>query len=266
MQDVCPSDVSELLLIKTSMIKVISFVMDNSVAFKQLTNWVFIRKKSSKTLMIVISPHTDSIRKSGQTSTRKTQTSISGLIFWNLQPYAGTITRTPFLKLVLIDSIQTFLGRFHIPPPAPRLTNYLLFSHYPVVDLLAPAFNELASQESARWFKWLECKFTDRKVHGSNPTSAPRFLLSRLGQPGGIPALVLPSGGITAPKGCYSWTETCAPLLEVSHPDDKTSLDMFEHATLPLTSKLCLTPNCSRLEQLLGTSTTCGVGVTLAYP
>ncbi|KAG5441331.1 hypothetical protein CSKR_103236 [Clonorchis sinensis] len=32
--------------------------------------------------------------------------------------------------------------------------------------------------------QWLERKFTDRKVRGSNPISAPRLPLSRLGQPG----------------------------------------------------------------------------------
>ncbi|KER25018.1 hypothetical protein T265_14287, partial [Opisthorchis viverrini] len=50
----------------------------------------------------------------------------------------------------------------------------------------------------ARWSKWLERGFTDRKVRGSNPTSATRLPLSRLGQPGIIPALVLPSGGMAA--------------------------------------------------------------------
>ncbi|KAG5448288.1 hypothetical protein CSKR_110461 [Clonorchis sinensis] len=33
-------------------------------------------------------------------------------------------------------------------------------------------------------------------VRGSNPTSASRLPLSRLGQPGSIPALVQPSGGM----------------------------------------------------------------------
>ncbi|KAG5454445.1 Heteroproteinous nuclear ribonucleoprotein L, partial [Clonorchis sinensis] len=49
------------------------------------------------------------------------------------------------------------------------------------------------------WLKWLERERTDRKVRGSNPTrSASRLPLSRLGQPGSIPALVLPSGGMAA--------------------------------------------------------------------
>ncbi|KER32128.1 hypothetical protein T265_12856, partial [Opisthorchis viverrini] len=48
------------------------------------------------------------------------------------------------------------------------------------------------------WTKWLECEFTDRKVRGSNPTSASRLPQSRLGRPGSIPALVLPSGGMAA--------------------------------------------------------------------
>ncbi|KAG5451943.1 hypothetical protein CSKR_110368 [Clonorchis sinensis] len=50
------------------------------------------------------------------------------------------------------------------------------------------------SNTGARWPKWLEREFTDRKVRGSNPTSASRLPLSRLGQPGSIPALVPPSG------------------------------------------------------------------------
>ncbi|KER22284.1 hypothetical protein T265_14888, partial [Opisthorchis viverrini] len=44
----------------------------------------------------------------------------------------------------------------------------------------------------------LERKFTNRKVGLSNSTSASRLLLSRLGQPGSIPALVLPSGSMAA--------------------------------------------------------------------
>ncbi|KAG5442716.1 hypothetical protein CSKR_108023 [Clonorchis sinensis] len=38
----------------------------------------------------------------------------------------------------------------------------------------------------------------DRKLRGSNPTSASRRPLSGLGQPGSIPLLVLPSGGMAA--------------------------------------------------------------------
>ncbi|KER30130.1 hypothetical protein T265_03391 [Opisthorchis viverrini] len=42
----------------------------------------------------------------------------------------------------------------------------------------------------ARWPKWLEREFTDRKVRVSNLTSATQLPLSRLGQPGSIPALL----------------------------------------------------------------------------
>ncbi|KAG5442210.1 hypothetical protein CSKR_100203 [Clonorchis sinensis] len=41
--------------------------------------------------------------------------------------------------------------------------------------------------------QWFECEFTDRKVRGSNPTSASRLPLSGLGQPGCIQALMLPT-------------------------------------------------------------------------
>ncbi|KER23951.1 LOW QUALITY PROTEIN: hypothetical protein T265_14533 [Opisthorchis viverrini] len=46
----------------------------------------------------------------------------------------------------------------------------------------------------ARWPKWLEREFTDRKVRGSNRTSASRLPLFRLGQPGSSPVLMQPSG------------------------------------------------------------------------
>ncbi|KER33353.1 hypothetical protein T265_00679 [Opisthorchis viverrini] len=74
----------------------------------------------------------------------------------------------------------------------------------PISLVLYPNFKELRSflqegvNEGARWPKWLEREFTDRKVRGSNPTSASRLPLSRLEQPGNIPALVQPSGGMAA--------------------------------------------------------------------
>ncbi|KAG5454407.1 hypothetical protein CSKR_107206 [Clonorchis sinensis] len=45
-------------------------------------------------------------------------------------------------------------------------------------------------------FVWLERKFAYWKVLVSNPTSASRLFLSRLGQSGSIPALVLRPGGM----------------------------------------------------------------------
>ncbi|KAG5450690.1 hypothetical protein CSKR_102937 [Clonorchis sinensis] len=42
----------------------------------------------------------------------------------------------------------------------------------------------------------LDREITDRKVRGSNATSVSRLPLTRLGQPGSIPALVLPPGGM----------------------------------------------------------------------
>ncbi|KER26552.1 hypothetical protein T265_06196 [Opisthorchis viverrini] len=65
----------------------------------------------------------------------------------------------------------------------------------------------------------LEREFTDRKVRGSNPSSASRPPLSRLGQSGSIPALVLPTGGmaarhlrsVTAERFRFSF-KSCDPL------------------------------------------------------
>ncbi|KER28940.1 hypothetical protein T265_04322 [Opisthorchis viverrini] len=59
-------------------------------------------------------------------------------------------------------------------------------------------FMEAAMLPSPEEGRWLEREFTDRKVRGSNPTSASRLPLSRFGQPGSIPALVLPLGGMAA--------------------------------------------------------------------
>ncbi|KAG5441968.1 hypothetical protein CSKR_110773 [Clonorchis sinensis] len=60
-------------------------------------------------------------------------------------------------------------------------------------------FPQLSSQEPGEEMtKWLEREFTDRKVRGSNLPSASRLPLSGLEQPGSIPALVLPSDGLTA--------------------------------------------------------------------
>ncbi|KER21663.1 hypothetical protein T265_10066 [Opisthorchis viverrini] len=63
----------------------------------------------------------------------------------------------------------------------------------------------------ARYSRYRRRGFTDRKVLGSRSTSAFRNPLSRLGQPGSIPALVLPSGsrtsrhwkGVTAERFIY---------------------------------------------------------------
>ncbi|KER25577.1 hypothetical protein T265_06980 [Opisthorchis viverrini] len=56
-------------------------------------------------------------------------------------------------------------------------------------------FNKNAKQlgVKVRWPMRLECEFTDRKVHVSNPISVSRLPLSRFGQSGSIPALMRPS-------------------------------------------------------------------------
>ncbi|KAG5443088.1 hypothetical protein CSKR_113848 [Clonorchis sinensis] len=64
---------------------------------------------------------------------------------------------------------------------------------FPYWLLITPSILHFAGGEIAQR---LERECTDRKVRGSNPAS--RLPLSRLGQPGSIPALVLPSGGMAA--------------------------------------------------------------------
>ncbi|KER25612.1 LOW QUALITY PROTEIN: hypothetical protein T265_14179, partial [Opisthorchis viverrini] len=78
-----------------------------------------------------------------------------------------------------------------------RSTKTHIDNNRPAVTLSVPSFHATQSK-GARWPKWLDREFTDRKVRGSNPTSASQLPLSRLGQPGSIPALVLPSGGMAA--------------------------------------------------------------------
>ncbi|KER29364.1 hypothetical protein T265_13392, partial [Opisthorchis viverrini] len=68
----------------------------------------------------------------------------------------------------------------------------------------------------ARWPKWLEHEFTDRKVRGSNPTSASRLPLSRLG----IPALVSPKRGMAVWRRKGATTERF--FLSVVNPKVRT--------------------------------------------
>ncbi|KAG5444650.1 hypothetical protein CSKR_100757 [Clonorchis sinensis] len=71
--------------------------------------------------------------------------------------------------------------------------------------------------------QWLEHEFTNRKVYGSNPTVASRLPLSRLGKPGSITSLVLPSGGMVTvcdviyldSKMIYWWAPCCQVILKV---------------------------------------------------
>ncbi|KAG5446775.1 Nuclear speckle splicing regulatory protein 1 [Clonorchis sinensis] len=69
---------------------------------------------------------------------------------------------------------------------------------------------------------WLKRKLTNRKVHGSNPTSASRLPLSRLGQPGSIPGLMLPSGGMTARRRKGVTAERLPSLLLFTIPLART--------------------------------------------
>ncbi|KER19280.1 hypothetical protein T265_11896 [Opisthorchis viverrini] len=82
---------------------------------------------------------------------------------------------------VMIWSLGTVETADGLPPPTSKLTN-----------------TRKRSFQEGEVAQRLECKFTDWKVRGSNPTSASRLPLFRLGQPGSIPALVRPSGGMAA--------------------------------------------------------------------
>ncbi|KAG5440965.1 hypothetical protein CSKR_109720, partial [Clonorchis sinensis] len=77
--------------------------------------------------------------------------------------------------------------------------------------------------------RWLTARFADRKVHGSNPTSASRFPPSRLGQPGSISDLTqlrwsLPSSWMGTPRRVTSTVRDIvrhgpvAPSMALMHP------------------------------------------------
>ncbi|KER28586.1 hypothetical protein T265_13551, partial [Opisthorchis viverrini] len=67
---------------------------------------------------------------------------------------------------------------------------------YGMLETVITVLQTIVRHIGTRWPKWLEREFADRKVRGSNPTSVSRLPLSRLGQPGSIPALVQPSAGM----------------------------------------------------------------------
>ncbi|KAG5452375.1 Glycerate kinase [Clonorchis sinensis] len=72
--------------------------------------------------------------------------------------------------------------------------------------------------------QWLEREFTDRIVPGSNPTSASRLPLSRLGRPGNIPALVFPSGGMAARHPRNATAKWLDPHLKRRQTSEQLSL------------------------------------------
>ncbi|KAG5442314.1 Tubulin-specific chaperone C [Clonorchis sinensis] len=106
-----------------------------------------------------------------------------------------------------------------------------------------------------RWPKWLERELTDRKVRGSNPTSASRIPLSRLGQPGSIPALVQPSGGMAARhrKGILDETVGRIEELQKSLNDASLYLTSFDSEQARLELKNLNSQFQAKREQLLPT-------------
>ncbi|KER23350.1 hypothetical protein T265_08760 [Opisthorchis viverrini] len=131
--------------------------------------------------------------------------------YLNFLGYSLTVTQ---MQASATKRLHKFRNRSHFSRDAKRIYEKTYYSHAP--SYLLPIYRRdcacvrniiwvewtmsspLSPQKRARWPKWLEREFTDRKVCGSNPTSASRLPLSRLGQPGSIPVLVLPSGGMAA--------------------------------------------------------------------
>ncbi|KAG5440988.1 hypothetical protein CSKR_109694 [Clonorchis sinensis] len=108
----------------------------------------------------------------------------------------------------------------------------------------------------ARWLKWLEREFTERKVRDSNPTSASRLPLSRLRQPGSIPALVLPSGCMAARHRKDVTAEPLeADVADVQGTNKKapsvlsTTLGSRRSPRASINLTFCLNPNCTKLAK-----------------
>ncbi|KER33147.1 hypothetical protein T265_00850 [Opisthorchis viverrini] len=75
------------------------------------------------------------------------------------------------------------------------------------VDPFAELGNWLANVSSPVKETSLECEITGRKVRGSNPTAASRLLLSKLEQPGSVPAVMPPIVGVAARQRNGATTE-----------------------------------------------------------
>ncbi|KER26165.1 LOW QUALITY PROTEIN: hypothetical protein T265_14056 [Opisthorchis viverrini] len=59
--------------------------------------------------------------------------------------------------------------------------------------------------------KWLDREFTDRKFRSSNLTSTSRLPSPKLGQPGSIQALALPSGGLRSAVALFRYLAAMPP-------------------------------------------------------
>ncbi|KER24700.1 hypothetical protein T265_07700 [Opisthorchis viverrini] len=82
-----------------------------------------------------------------------------------------------------------------------------------IPDLVLPSGGGMVARHRKRVTTGLS---VHRKVHGSNPTSAPRFPLSRFGHPDSIAAPVLPSGGMAARHRKDATSERLLLLLFLS--------------------------------------------------
>ncbi|KER25219.1 hypothetical protein T265_07261 [Opisthorchis viverrini] len=118
---------------------------------------------------------------------------LSSIIHTLKQP-GQLVTSARTLDALCIDVHYLSDTRIHTVREYPEA----IVPHCPYVIELAARLLYSSFREMARWLKLLEREFTDRKVRRSNPTSATRLPLSRLGQPDSIPALVKPSGGMAA--------------------------------------------------------------------
>ncbi|KAG5452055.1 hypothetical protein CSKR_111099 [Clonorchis sinensis] len=95
------------------------------------------------------------------------------------------------------------LGSNHGPSVARHLhtcvqLNYLfiLFIIYYTIKGSNEVFIPPDKQHEPEVTRWLRHELTDQNIHVLNPTPAFRLLLSKLGQPGGVSDLVLPSDGM----------------------------------------------------------------------
>ncbi|GAA56009.1 hypothetical protein CLF_109635 [Clonorchis sinensis] len=77
--------------------------------------------------------------------------------------------------------------------------------------------------------QWLEREFTDRKIRSLNPTSVCRLLLSRLRQPGSIPALVLPLDGMAVRHQKNATAERLRPRPSVRFNIPECHLEADEY-------------------------------------
>ncbi|KER22016.1 hypothetical protein T265_09808 [Opisthorchis viverrini] len=114
--------------------------------------------------------------------------SVSGLLI-------GGLGREICIGINGLDARSPLRARLGHNPSGAKLPRHPKEAQEQAYRQVAQVLNDVVN--SGKMDQGSERGFTDQKFHGSNGTSASRHPLSKLQKPDSIPALVLPSGGMT---------------------------------------------------------------------